>query len=140
MNNVIGFSQKSPGNMTEILLVDDNAIQAATRKAILTRSGRQVEVAGSATVALQMLASEPFAAGLGLIVTDHLMPGMNGPEFVEKLREVMPAIPVLVLSGLPDAELEYEGFDVIFRLKPFPPEMLIALAKGLLDTPIARTA
>jgi CheY-like chemotaxis protein len=140
MNNVIGFSQQFSGPMTEILLVDDNAIQAATRKAILTRSGRQVEVAGSAPAALDLLKHQEFASTLGLIVTDHLMPGMTGPEVVEKLRAAMPHIPVLVLSGLPDAELEYEGFDVIFRLKPFPPDMLIALAKELLDAPIGRTA
>lgn len=126
--------------MSEILLVDDNAIQAATRKAILTRAGRRVLIAESGSTALKMLAGEEVATRIALIITDHLMPGMNGPEFVRKLRETMPDTPVVVLSGLPDAEAEYEPDDVIFRLKPLLPDALIRLANELLDGSVAQTA
>jgi CheY-like chemotaxis protein len=140
MTTKAGLFLQFPENMTEILLVDDNAIQAATRKAILHRTGRAVAVAENAIQALKMLEDEEFAQGLGLVVTDHLMPGMNGPKFVQRLREVLPEIPVLVLSGLPDAESEYSGLDIIFRLKPLAPETLIHLATGLMTPPIRRTA
>lgn len=126
--------------MSQILLVDDNAIQAATRKAILTKSGRRVVIAGSGAVALKMLAEDEFADQIALIITDHLMPGMNGPEFVRKLREGFPETPVVVLSGLPDAEDEYESKDIIFRLKPLIPEALIGLVNDLLDDCVAQTA
>ncbi len=124
----------------EILLVDDNAIQATTRKAILERSGRSVVLATGAAQALEMLSDEELVSSLGLVITDHWMPGLNGPQFVQKLREQLPMIPVLVLSGFADAEGEYHGLNVVFRVKPFPPDMLISLTTAILDGPISRTA
>ena len=126
--------------MSQILLVDDNAIQAATRKAILTKSGLRVVIAGGGEAALKMLAEDEFADQIALIITDHLMPGMNGPEFVRRLRERLPQTQVVVLSGLPDAEAEYGRNDVIFRLKPLIPDALIHLVNGLLDDSVAQTA
>jgi len=126
--------------MSQILLVDDNAIQAATRKAILTRAGRRVLIAESGAVALRMLANEEVAAQVALIITDHLMPGMNGPEFVSRLREAMPEIPVVVLSGLPHAEAEYEADSVVFRMKPLVPDALIRLVNEILDGSVAQSA
>ena len=126
--------------MSQILLVDDNAIQAATRKAILTRTGRRVSIAESGAVALRMLANEEFAAQIALIITDHLMPEMNGPEFVRRLRERMPEMPVVVLSGLPQAEAEYEPESVVFRMKPLLPDALIRLVNELVDGSVAQTA
>lgn len=124
----------------EILLVDDHAIQAATRKAILTRAGRRVLIAESGAEALEMLAKKEPASQVALVITDHLMPGMNGPEFVRKLRKQLPDTPVVVLSGLTDAEPEYDSGDVIFRMKPLAPDALIRLVKELLDDAVAQTA
>lgn len=124
----------------EILLVDDNVIQASTRRTILERAGRSVAIASGAAQALHMLEDEELLSSLGLVITDHLMPGLNGPQFVEELRKLLPNIPVLVLSGLADAEAEYEGMKVVFRIKPFPPDMLISLTSAILDEPISRSA
>ena len=126
--------------MSQILLVDDNAIQTATRKAILARTGRRVMVAESAAKVLMMLADDEVLSQIALLITDHLMPGMNGPEFVRKFREKRPDTPVVVLSGLPEAEAEYEPGDVIFRMKPIAPDALIHLVNELLDGPVAQTA
>lgn len=126
--------------MSKILLVDDNAIQAATRKAILTRAGRRVVIAGGGAAALKMLAEAEFADEVALVISDHLMPGMNGPEFVRRLRQTIGDMPVVVLSGLPGAEREYRPNDVVFRLKPLPPEALIALVREILDHSVAQTA
>ncbi len=106
---------------TDILLVDDNCIQATTRKAILARSGRSVTVASDGRQALEFLETGDRSHPVGLVITDHLMPGMNGPEFVAQLRLSYPNLPVLVLSGLAEAEDEYRHLDVMFRVKPFPP-------------------
>lgn len=128
----------------DILLVDDNAIQAATRRTILSRTGRSVVVASGAQQALSLLDDPHLAASVGLIVTDHWMPGMNGSQFVALIRRRLPNVPILVLSGLPDVETEYEGFDVTFRIKPMAPDQLIALVGALLDDsldqPMSRTA
>jgi len=124
----------------DILLVDDNAVQATTRRSILLRTGRTVALAGGATQALDLLEDNRLLESLGLVITDHCMPGMNGPEFVSRLREQLPAVPVVVLSGFPDVETEYEGMNILFRLKPVPPDQLIALAENLLDPPLTKTA
>jgi CheY-like chemotaxis protein len=126
--------------LADILLVDDNCIQATTRKAILSRSGRNVAVACDGLQALAMLDQIGGPRPVGLVVTDHLMPGMNGPQFVAQLRERFPDLPVLVLSGLAEAEDQYRHLDVLFRVKPFPPDELLSLVRSLLLQPIGRTA
>ncbi len=68
-----------------------------------------------------------------LIVTDHMMPGMTGSEFVRELRKTQPDLPVLVISGLEEAEQEYAGMDVRFLLKPLSPELLIENLREMLD-------
>jgi DNA-binding NtrC family response regulator len=117
----------------EILLVDDNSIQAATRQAVLSLHGRTVVIAEGAHRALELLEDAELFNSLGLIITDHWMPDLNGPQFVELLRRRMPTIPVLVVSGMPDAESEYAGLDVLFRTKPIPPDQLLSLVDFLLD-------
>jgi DNA-binding response OmpR family regulator len=124
----------------EILLVDDSPLQAATRKAILSLPGRIVAVAESARRALEILEDGELLNSIGLVITDHWMPDINGPEFVNLLRRRLPAIPVLVLSGLPDVEAEYTGLDVIVRIKPIAPDHLLALVDSLLEEPMSRTA
>jgi DNA-binding response OmpR family regulator len=95
----------------------------------------------SGQAAIDILSDSEQLQQTGLLITDHLMPGMNGPELVRALRNRGVEIPILVLSGLPDAELQYEGLDITFRLKPFHPDALIALAHDLLDEPpMQRTA
>jgi CheY-like chemotaxis protein len=126
--------------IADILLVDDNCIQATTRKAILSRSGGNVAVACDGRQALAMLDQAGGLRPVGLVVTDHLMPGMNGPEFVAILRMRFPDLPVVVLSGLAEAEDEYSDLEVIFRMKPYPPDELLALVRMLLSQPIGRTA
>ena len=126
--------------LAAILLVDDNPVQAATRKAILTFSGNQVSVATNAQEALTLLENSDFAKNINLIITDHLMPHMNGPQFVARLRLQLPNVPVLVLSGLPDAEAEYDGMNILYSLKPLDPEELIGLAQSLPTSALGRTA
>ncbi len=123
-----------------ILLVDDNPIQSATREAILTHSGNEVFVASTASHALALLEESELAMSVRLVVTDHLMPNMNGPQFVARLRQQFPTLPVLVLSGLPEAEGEYVGMDVLCRLKPIGPEDLIQLTRSLCANTLGRTA
>ena len=124
----------------EILLVDDNPVQAATRQAILSLHGWTVAVAENGYCALEMLEDAELFASVGLIITDHLMPNLNGPQFVDLLRRRLPAMPVLVLSGLADAESEYAGLGVVFRTKPILPDQLLSLVDSLFDQPMSRTA
>jgi DNA-binding response OmpR family regulator len=115
-----------------ILLIDDNAIQAATRQTILKRAGYFVIAALNPARALEQIQSGEFPAEIGLVITDHLMPGMSGADFVKGLRKTHPTLPVMVISGLEEAEEQYAGLNVTFRLKPVLPELLLASVQGLL--------
>jgi DNA-binding response OmpR family regulator len=57
---------------------------------------------------------------------------MMGAEFVRELRKTDPAMPVLVISGLEEAEEEYQGLDVLFRMKPLLPDHLLASVHRLM--------
>jgi CheY-like chemotaxis protein len=115
-----------------LLLIDDNPIQAATRQTILKRAGYFVIAVLSPERALEQFRSKEYPDPISLIITDHMMPAMTGAEFVRKLREFEPGVPVLVLSGLAEAETEYEGLNVRFYLKPLPPDHLLAIVHGML--------
>ena len=109
-----------------ILLIDDNAVQAATRQAILKRSGYNVIAALNPVRALEQIQNDDFPSTIKLVITDHLMPGMTGAEFVRELRKTHQDLPVLVISGLDEAEEQYEELNVMFRMKPLNPEQLLA--------------
>lgn len=123
-----------------ILLVDDNAVQASMRRAILSGTGYQIEVATNPVDALKLLDTPELAHRVRLVITDHLMPNMKGPQFVAALRRQFPSMPVLVLSGMPGSEEEYAGMEVVHRLKPLAPENLIQLALSLSSNTLERTA
>ena len=118
-----------------ILLIDDNAVQAATRQAILKRAGYYVFAVLNPIRALEQFQSNDFPAKISMVVTDHVMPGMSGAEFVRALREKHKDLPVLVISGLEEAEYEYQGLNVQFRLKPLMPDNLLASVQRLLSEP-----
>jgi CheY-like chemotaxis protein len=114
-----------------ILLIDDNAVQAATRQTILKRAGYFVVAALNPARALEQIQSGDLAEEIGLVITDHLMPGMSGADFVRSLRQTHPKLPVLVISGLEEAEDEYAGLDVTFRMKPLLPDNLLETVRHL---------
>jgi CheY-like chemotaxis protein len=116
-----------------VLLIDDNAIQAATRQTILKRAGYFVIPVLNPQRALQQFRDNDFPAEVNLVITDHIMPGMNGSEFVRELRVTYPILPVLVISGLEEAEEEYAGMNVTFRLKPLLPDNLLASVDRLVQ-------
>jgi DNA-binding NtrC family response regulator len=115
--------------MKHALLLDDNIAQLTVRELVLRKGEIESHVATNAQSALALLRSEVGRQKIGVVITDHLMPGMDGVEFVRQLRSFNPEVPVIVISGLPDADAEYAGLNVVFRVKPCDPEDLIALVK-----------
>lgn len=116
-----------------VLLIDDNAIQAATRQTILRRSGYFVIAALNPVRALEQFQRNEFPAEISVVITDHLMPCMSGAQFVRELRKMHPQLPVMVISGMEEAEPEYEGLDVVFLLKPLSPDLLLSHLRLLLQ-------
>jgi len=109
-----------------VLLIDDDPLQLRVREAVLRDAGLLVDVATTADSALALLRTASGDA-IGTVVTDHIMPGTSGAVFIHKLRDLRPGIPIIVISGMAEAENEYEGLDVLFRTKPCPPPELIAI-------------
>ncbi len=115
--------------MAAVLLIDDNPVQLRAREAVLRNAGFATHIATTQESALALLRSEA-SDGVGAIITDHIMPGRRGAEFVHALRAAKPGVPVIVITGLAEAESEYRGAGVTFRQKPCPPEELIALVRA----------
>lgn len=123
--------------MATILIVDDNPIQAVTRRMILERSHIPATIASTGRQALDRLdAGESFS----MVISDHFMPEMSGPELVKNLRERFQDLPILVLSGMAEAEAEYEDMNVLFRTKPLPPDELVSTVKAVLFPRMTQTA
>ncbi|HEX3966983.1 MAG TPA: response regulator [Edaphobacter sp.] len=120
-----------PRMTANLLLIDDNAVQAATRQTILRRAGYFVIAVLNPTRALEQFQRGEFPTEINLVITDHLMPGMSGSEFVRTLRKTHPKLPVLVISGLEEAEQEYGDLAVTFRMKPLPPDRLLETVGSL---------
>lgn len=118
--------------MQQVLIIDDNATQLRVREAILRNAGFVVSIATNpdSALALMRTAGNHF----GLVVTDHLLEGQTGVDFVRELRTFNPTIPVVVISGMPEIEDEYAGLNASVRQKPIPPEELIALVRATLPS------
>ena len=121
--------RKRAPELANILLIDDDPPQVATRQMILANAGHSVLVATNARTALGLLRSGTGNAGVELIITDHFMPGVNGAELVKMFWDVKPNVPIIVLSGAAEAAEEYKNLDVTFREKPIAPPELIELVK-----------
>jgi DNA-binding NtrC family response regulator len=125
------LEHSTPRMTANLLLIDDNAVQAATRQTILRRAGYFVIAALNPARALEQIQSGALAVEIRLVITDHLMPGMSGADFVRSLRRTHPTLPVLVISGLEEAEAEYTGLNVTFRMKPLLPDNLLETVRQL---------
>ena len=115
-----------------VLLIDDNAIQAATRQTILKRAGYFVIPVLNPQRALEQFQANEFPSPIELVITDHIMPGMSGSEFVTELRKQRTDLPVLVISGMDEAQDRYVGLNITFRLKPVMPDDLLSTVEHML--------
>lgn len=117
--------------MPEILLIDDDPTQLRLREAVLREAGFAVLSSETAHAALALLGNPVLCNALRLIITDHVMPGPSGAAFARELRRFS-RVPVIVVSGMLEAEEEYEGLDVRFLAKPCLPEELIHQVRKVL--------
>lgn len=81
--------------MTTILLVDDEDLLREGVREILEIGGYSVIEASDGLQALQLFA----VSNVDLVITDVVMPNMDGVDFVTKLRETFPLVPILTISG-----------------------------------------
>ena len=79
-----------------ILCVDDEENPLVLRKLVLQKAGYEVLMARSAKEALELTASR----SVDLVLSDHLMPGMNGTELAQQIKAQHPDLPVILISGV----------------------------------------
>jgi two-component system cell cycle sensor histidine kinase/response regulator CckA len=86
-----------------ILLVEDEAMVRAVTARALTRSGYKVLVASDGEAALRLL--DERQGKVDLLISDVVMPGMDGPTLVQKARARFPELRVLFISGYAEEQL-----------------------------------
>ena len=131
-------SQPKSIHVAQILLIDDSPTQLRVRELVLRGAGFQVSIATTAESALALLRTA--ASKFDVVVTDHILPGASGSDFVRELRAAEPDLPVIVVSGMPDVQEEYKDLDVIVRQKPLAPQELIELVRSQVRSDGERTA
>lgn len=118
-----------------ILLADDEERVRRSLGRLLTDAGYRVLQAGDGEQALTV--SEDFRGHIHLLVTDVMMPVMNGKELAERLCALRPDIKVLFISGYPREEIFPEDVceDVVECLsKPFTPLEFRSRVRMILDS------
>ena len=119
-----------------MLLVEDEKSIRVTPRLFLQNLGYKVLTAECPRQALELVAQ--YDGPIHLLVTDVVMPGMNGRELAEKLAALYPDMKRIFMSGYTSNVIVHRGIldgGVDFLLKPFTREMLTRLVRSVLDRP-----
>lgn len=117
--------------MFNIMVVDDNANTGRLMKAVLTRAGYNVFVAGDGNEALSLMDTKHT----DLIVLDVMMPGMDGFEFAELLRSTGVNIPIIMVTAKDTPADKRKGFIAgtdDYMVKPVDEEEMLLRIAALL--------
>jgi CheY-like chemotaxis protein len=114
-----------------ILLVEDEEAVRALAAFILRRSGYTILAARNADEALGM--SERHPGRIHLLLTDVIMPGLNGRELAQRLTARRPDTKVLYISGYAQAHGALIGPDAAYLQKPFTTRTLARRVREVLD-------
>ncbi|HRH36568.1 MAG TPA: response regulator transcription factor [Catalimonadaceae bacterium] len=115
----------------KILLVEDELKMASSIKQGLEENGYIVELATDGYLALQMVSRNSYT----LIITDLLMPVMDGLSFIQLLRKGGNTVPVIMLTALGTTEDKLKGFAAgtdDYMVKPFEFEELLARIRAVI--------
>jgi two-component system cell cycle sensor histidine kinase/response regulator CckA len=108
-----------------ILLVEDEDMVRAVAERALTRQGYTVVAAADGDEGVEAVRVNP---DFDLVVSDVVMPSMDGPAMAREIRELVPGLPVLFMSGYAEEqlrrELDIEG--MYFIAKPFSVQQIAA--------------
>jgi CheY-like chemotaxis protein len=126
-------SEMKRGSET-ILLVEDEAAVRGLASRILEKQGYRVIAAQHGREAMEIASRED--GHIHLVLTDVVMPGMNGRGLVERLSGIRPRIKSLYMSGYTDDDIIRRGFiepSKSFLQKPFTSDALLQTVRKVLD-------
>ena len=93
-----------------VLVVDDEPLLVRLNKRRLENDGYSVSVTTTSLDALDLVTVNPEK--YDLLLTDLTMPGLSGRELIQKILLLLPTLPVIVLTGMSDPEIEHELYDL----------------------------
>jgi len=120
-----------------ILVVDDELSIRISLGDLLRRDGYQVEVAESAESALEMLKTQSF----DLLMVDVKMPGMDGLEMLERVKEDDPETTVVVMTAYSSIDSAVQAMKlgaIDYVVKPFDPLKIGTLVKQIFENELIR--
>jgi two-component system, cell cycle sensor histidine kinase and response regulator CckA len=125
----------------KVIVVDDDLfVRGSTSRALRTR-GYQVLEAADGDAALRLL--RDHGSDVALLLTDVVMPGMDGRELVEQARSRRPSLKVLYMTGYTDDATLRHGVrrgEVLVLEKPFRSHTLAGRVRQVLDGPVRAEA
>lgn len=127
-------AELSPNRGETILLVEDDLSILKLARRILHGLGYTVLTAGSPDEAIGL--AEEHTGGIHLLVTDVIMPNMNGRELAERLQSFYPGLKRVFMSGYTADVIAHHGVldeDVCFIQKPFSKRDLAKIVRKALD-------
>ena len=107
-----------------ILIVDDDRVVLSSCKRILESEGHTTSLTSSAQEAITILEEKKF----DLLLVDVIMPEYDGIYLIGSVRDKLPDLPILVMSGYPTPETISDGMQMgatHFIAKPFTPDELV---------------
>lgn len=122
-----------------ILVVEDERWVRELAVRALRAHGYKVRSAATGEEALSIAATGP----VDVLVTDVVMPGMNGRELADRLQETRPALQVVYMSGYAEHSVVRQGViepGIAFVGKPFEPDRLARMVREVLDQAPAKPA
>ena len=123
-----------PRGTEKLLVVEDDTAVRRVICGVLERQGYSTTSMEGPAAAIDLLRGRQSAPDL--LITDVIMPQMNGRELARQLVEIWPSLRVLYLSGYTDEAIVRHGVletGVAFLQKPFTPEALILKTRQVLD-------
>ena len=121
------------GTETILLVEDDVAIRGLMRKALQRHGYRTLE---ARNVADAINIAESYAGPINVLLTDVIMPTLNGPDLAQRIATIRPTTRVLFVSGFPNSlavEQTRRSKRTWFLHKPFTPETLVLNVRQCLD-------
>jgi two-component system cell cycle sensor histidine kinase/response regulator CckA len=127
--------EEQPRTMETLLLVEDEDLVRRSLVEILRMTGYHVLEAAGGAEALEI--SDSYDGDIPLMITDLIMPEMNGRQVADRMAECRPQTAILFMSGYSDdprtRKMLGEGVD--FFRKPFSPRALTDKIREILDRP-----
>jgi len=120
------------GGEETLLLVEDDPVVAMLTQKILSSSGYNVLTANNGIEALDV--AEKYSGEIDLVITDVMMPKMDGKELADTLHLLFPEMGIICVSGYADADViaELRQKGITFLSKPYSPLQLAKVVRTVL--------